>query len=124
MKTKFNFGDFIIPIELKEVKKNTVCTGCDCTGIIILRDGREHTCPVCDGTGKIRKVSEKKWFPVHSVFGSTYFSVREIAMLDKIAEGEESYRIGNDYYDAADCFANDEEANAECERRNAHLAEI
>lgn len=121
MNTKFTFGDMIVPIELKEEKSTVPCTGCEATGTILLRDGRDHDCPVCNGSGKIRRVTGKKWCPVHPLFGGTMFKVSQIAMLDDIAEGEESYCLGNKYYDAENVFGSDEEANAECERRNAKI---
>lgn len=124
MTMKFNFGDVVVPIELKEVKQFVPCTGCAETGTVILRDGREWECPVCNGAKKIRKVTGKKWMPVRSVFSAASFKVEEIAMLGKIAEGEESYRFGNTYYDAQDCFENEELAKAECDRRNARIQEM
>lgn len=124
MKTKFDFGDLVVPIELKEIKKFVECSGCDSSGSIILKDGREHVCPVCNGSGKSRKVVGKKWSPVHSLFGSTMYKVSEIAMFDKIAEGEECYHLGDLYYEAENCFASDEEARAECERRNQNMLEL
>lgn len=123
IKTKFTFGDMVIPIELKEEKESVPCTGCDATGTILLKDGREHSCPVCEGKGKVRVVKGKKWTPVTSLFGSTLLKVTQIAMFEKIAAGEESYLLGNTYYEADDVFSNREEAVAECEKRNARILE-
>jgi len=81
MTMKFDFGQVICPIELKEVKQSVPCTGCEETGTIILRDGREWECPVCNGAKKIRKVVGKKWMPVRPVFSAASFKVEEIAML-------------------------------------------
>ena len=124
IKTKFNFGDMVVPIKLTETKKTVSCSGCEETGTIVLKNGKEHCCPVCNGSGKVRIVTGKQWSPVHALFGSTFFKVTQIAMLQKIASGEESYLLSNEYYGAEDVFSNEEDAVKECERRNTRLHEL
>ena len=107
IRTKFNVGDKVWTIRQSEVaEKCPICNGKEKIKI----KNKKYRCPECDGDGYIRKL-----YPEWVVFDRK----REIKEIIIDIDRELIYSVEYNKYDAKDCFATKEQAQKECDRRNA-----
>ena len=118
IETKFNIGDKAWSIVGERIPRKT-----------------SYMCPVCNGTGKMKIFGNKKCDA--SIFNGAYRCkdgylvareyeyiaqkgvVSEIFIdVSKNSEQDVEYEIGNSIWDQKELYATEEEAQAECDRRN------
>lgn len=124
IKTKYNFNQWVFPIMLKHEDKWIPCKSCNATGRITLADGEITYCPKCYG-----ERGKKEYLPVKWMLGCEHHGQIKNIKVDLYSNkkyGESEYRYmlsstgvgsGSLWYEE-DLFLVEEEAQAECDRRN------
>ena len=112
IKTKFNIGDKVYPIEYSDIYPEVKCTFCDGNGNIEVKGHdnniKEISCPTCHGLGDLVRVGVKQWH----VLAPFNIETITFAIDDNIAY------IEYDSIDEEDLFTTKKQAQAECNRRN------
>lgn len=123
-KTRFEIGDIIYKIKKVDNTPTINCPICKGCGTLVARDypNLKLNCPECRGNGKQRlyALTTSEWTP------DEIAAVSAITVIfDKYGTPKEQLYCrdtlhDNDYYfgEARDCFKGEEEAQAECDKRN------
>lgn len=114
IKTKFNLDDIIWVIDSKKVEE--ICPICEGKGLIGIKN-ETFACPKCHTNGKINEKDE--WFVKGQIKITDIrvwcLYIPEIRYLDEKFNGN-----GIMVYEE-DCFATEEQAQKECDRRNGKI---
>ena len=120
--TKFNLGQTVYPINCYSEKIIETCAVCNGSKNITLVDDESYRCPKCYGNGNLTS------------YGANIYHVGEATMIGKVDvekyfkpnKGDDRIKymlystgIGSGtLWDEKDIFATEEDASAECEKRN------
>jgi hypothetical protein len=135
VETKLSINDKAFPIRNEQVKEFVKCAACVGTGRIKLADQKERICPECYGRLGKHIYKETKW-QVYSplTIGQVNFTITNI-QSDGDFDNIGGYKEGNDEVEERymayetgvgsgichkgnDLFLSEQEAIAECEKRN------
>lgn len=134
--SKFSLNQKVYRISYHTEEKTVKCEACNGMGDIILLNNEKSTCPKCYGRGTIITYGKQKWFltPDYMKIGqcrAEITSFSKVGVFDNIGEYnpekiESKYQYmcydtginsGSIYYEEH-LFADKEEAQAECDKRN------
>ena len=133
---KFSINDKVYLVERGHKQEWTPCAACEGTGRVELKDGVPRMCPECYGRkGRYRSLS-LQWCPKQTLtIGSVQVKLTNIesdGTFDNVGHFKEGATTREVFYMAyetgvgagtlwneKDLFASPEEAQAECDRRNA-----
>lgn len=124
--TKFKAGQRAYLAVNRSEQKFIECDGCAGTGTILLLNGETARCPKCAGQGGQNEWLPTKWVPEVVNLGSvridhhTPFDSRTYETVITYVSGRTG--TGN-VYKEEHLFATQEEAQVECDRRNAESNE-
>lgn len=126
IETKFNVGDTIVAIGYKEKIVKTTCEACNAKGTITLPDNNNYRCPSCHGKGYHEDYTKEQWrifdnYPYTKPIGEVDVSV--VGQRPSKIQIRYMYKGTGNLIDEELCFATTEEAQAECDKRNAKLQE-
>jgi hypothetical protein len=117
--TKFDLGETVYLIRPERRKVWQICTFCMGAGAILGKDDSERACPGCYGSRGQYVYHEMQW----AVVGTLH--IGQVGYIYSLLDKEERYMAtetgvgtGSVYY-AQNLFATAEEAQAECDQRNA-----
>jgi hypothetical protein len=129
IETKYNFGDFVVPIWVRreKIKVPTNCPACNDKGKVVLND-KEYTCPECRGYTYHTEDGDIEWYVIEDSVG--YIGKIDIEFYDnqyielenrksEIVYMLDSTGVGSGTMWREDCLLTSiEEAQKECNRRN------
>jgi hypothetical protein len=130
--TKFDIGDYCVPIRLMKVSVFIPCTTCDGTGRATLKNEQTISCPTCYGRKGATEWHDARWGILPDAPGDV--GKIEATRYDPFSQHHRddsrtrymlwSTGVGSgSVYSEDDCFASRDEAQAECDARNALLAQ-
>jgi ssDNA-binding Zn-finger/Zn-ribbon topoisomerase 1 len=138
IESKFNFGDKVYPISQTTEQVWVPCDACNETGVIILKNNEEHSCPVCCGNKGRSEWKNKKWMLLDNypkeikqqyVARGQWLNIPlTIGKIDAECLPKEikihymcketGIGSGSNWYET-ELFASRDEAQTECDRRNS-----
>lgn len=129
IETKFDIGDKIIEILSTTFTKRESCPVCNGTGNIFIKNYGEQCCPKCYGKGYEQIYGQEAWRIADADDNYGEFYSRPIGRIEIKIEGKRSPNIEVYYMrkntgnkvNENNCFQTKEEAQKECDKRNAEL---
>lgn len=123
IKTKYDLGQLVYVITYVQDKEWVVCTTCEGKKVSI--NGATFTCPKCHNTGGDFRYTGKKFI----VYNSSTIGKIDIDRFEKKKNGDDRttymlYATGvgsGTMWNECDLWPTEEEAQAECDRRNEEL---
>lgn len=129
--TKYSIGDCVCGIRSSHMQKRVLCLVCNHTGEVTI-SGEKLICPKCNGAARNLKYVGHKWhFDVQGVVGLVRAEARNQYSYETNEQHE--YDTQNQYmldvtgigsgsiWRESELWPSREEAEAECERRNAGI---
>lgn len=123
--TRFDLGQEVVGIASAHATRVVFCQTCNREGVVTI-GGETFTCPKCNGTSKHPRHVGQRWYvSERSVVGKldvcAYLRQDQYDHKNEIRYMLEATGVGSGrLWDEADLFATEQDALAECAKRNAN----